>query len=249
MKSQLKGGRPIISMRECFAGVAAGALLALLTICPAAKAQQQPAPSANQSRQQSYQPNEQDFQMAPLSDLALENLDYVAASAPQIEDVLRKQSGLLVELEHWIARDATNHGQMVDEQEMSQEGIFDRLKRDRKFRAVATRLLQRYGYLQPEINPDSSLGAQQQLEMMAEAKRLQAAPLPQQPSNLFPAWDGNQAYPPGGQRPAWGPRKPGLGGNQPTPGSPQWSPPPSTPENPWINPPNNNCACGKPSRT
>jgi len=226
--------RRIAALRTRFTGVAALFLLVLLAICSAGQSQQQQAPSTLDPLPQRYQQNEEDFQAAPLSDLALDNLNYVAASAQEIEAILRNQPGLLVELEHWVARDATDHGQMVDEQGMSQDGIFDRLERDRKFRAVATRLLQRYGYLQPEVNPDSQMAQWQQIELQAEAKRLQEAPTRQEPSTFYRG--GEQAYPPNRRRQGMKPQMPRFEGNQPTPSSPPWGPAPTTPQNPWTNP-------------
>ena len=69
-------------------------LLALLMVCPGTPAQQA-TPTA-------------------VSDLASENLNRVAASATQIEEVLRKEPGLLVELKRWVAKEATDRGQLVE---------------------------------------------------------------------------------------------------------------------------------------
>src|SRR5208282_2997994 len=96
-----------------------------------------------------------------LSDLAKENQNQVAASSIQIRDILVKDAGLLVELRRWIAKEATDNGQVVRESNLSEETIFERLDRDVAFRSVATRLLQRYGYLLPSPNPDSSLAKEQ----------------------------------------------------------------------------------------
>jgi protein involved in polysaccharide export with SLBB domain len=172
----------------------------------------------------------QDFEVAPPSDLAQQNLNYVAASASEIEAVLNEQPGLLVELQNWVARDATDHGQMVDEQQMSRDGIFDRLARDRKFRAVATRLLQRYGYLTPEVNPTSRQGMQQQIEFLAEEKRLQEQPTRQNPpaSNLA----GSQGYLANRESSSPYPRTPRFDQRQQTPNLPQWGPVPTVPQNP-----------------
>ncbi len=93
------------------------------------------------------------------SELASENLSRVAASAAQIEEVLRKDPGLLVELKRWIAKEATGRGQIVEDADLTDRAIFDRLTRDQQFRVVATRLLQRYGYLLPKLNPDSEPSA------------------------------------------------------------------------------------------
>jgi protein involved in polysaccharide export with SLBB domain len=106
-----------------------------------------------------------------LSDLAKENQNQVAASSIQIRDILVKDAGLLVELRRWIAKEATDNGQVVRESTLSEETIFERLDRDVTFRSVATRLLQCYGYLLPAPNPDSSLAKEQDL-VLKERTRL-----------------------------------------------------------------------------
>ena len=97
------------------------------------------------------------------SDLAIENQSRVAASAGEIKPVLLKDGGLMVELKRWVAKDATDHGQIITDADLTNDAIFDRLENDVQFRAVATLLLQKYGYLVPQVNPNSQLGKQQQL--------------------------------------------------------------------------------------
>jgi len=104
------------------------------------------------------------------ANLALQNLRQVAGSASQIKAVLTRDPGLLVELKRWVARDASEHGQIVGETELSDYAIFDRLGTDVEFRSVATALLQRYGYLLPKLNPDSDMGKEQELVIMERAK-------------------------------------------------------------------------------
>ena len=106
------------------------------------------------------------------SDLGKANLDRVAASAVQIKEVLVKDAGLLVELKRWIAKEATDSGQVVEDSKLADDAVFDRLSRDLAFRAVATRLLQRYGYFTPSPNPDSSFGKQEDLLLKERARRL-----------------------------------------------------------------------------
>jgi len=132
-------------------------LLAALLVCPAAQSQQ-----------------ERSVRTSP-SDLASENLNRVGASPGQIEEVLRKEPGLLVELKRWVAKEATDQGQIVDDTDLSDQAIFDRLSRDLPFRALATRLLQRYGYLIPKLNPDSELAKEQDLVRKERAHRLAKA--------------------------------------------------------------------------
>lgn len=126
-------------------------LLALLMVCPGTPAQQA-TPTA-------------------VSDLASENLNRVAASATQIEEVLRKEPGLLVELKRWVAKEATDRGQLVEDANLTDQGILDRLGHDLEFRAVATRLLQRYGYLLPKLNPESDVAKDDELLRQRRVQR------------------------------------------------------------------------------
>ena len=107
---------------------------------------------------------------SPSSELARQNMDRVAASAAQIEAVLHKDTGLMVELKAWVAKDATDHGQLISDSDLTDQAIFDRLDTDVEFRSVATRILQKYGYLLPKVNPDSPQGKEQQLVVQERAK-------------------------------------------------------------------------------
>lgn len=98
-----------------------------------------------------------------ISALEKENLSRVAASAAQIKDVLIKEPGLLVELKRWIAKEASDNGQVVTDDDLTDTAVFDRLTSDVAFRSVATVLLQRYGYLRPTVNPDSQMGKEEDL--------------------------------------------------------------------------------------
>jgi protein involved in polysaccharide export with SLBB domain len=106
------------------------------------------------------------------SDLDQENLQRVAASSAQIQAVLVKDPGILVELKRWVAKEATDNGQVVDDAALADQEIFDRLDRDVEFRSVATRLVQRYGYLLPSLNPDSEIGKQHEIILTQRARRL-----------------------------------------------------------------------------
>jgi protein involved in polysaccharide export with SLBB domain len=105
-------------------------------------------------------------------ELGKENSDRVAAAPQQIREVLVKDPGLLVELKRWVSKEATSNGQIVDDADLTDQAIFDRLDNDIVFRSTATRLLQRYGYLLPGVNPDSELGKQQDLVLKERARRL-----------------------------------------------------------------------------
>src|ERR1700730_8676210 len=133
--------------------VAAGLLLVIMPCTHMAGAQQRDNNTTN-----------------PASNLALQNLKQVAGSAAQIKAVLTRDPGLMVELKRWVAKDATDHGQVVGESELSDYAIFDRLGTDIEFRSLATTLLQKYGYLVPKLNPESDLAKEQELLRVERTK-------------------------------------------------------------------------------
>jgi polysaccharide biosynthesis/export protein len=104
------------------------------------------------------------------SDLAQQNHGRVGASATEIKAILGGNGGLMVALKHWVAKDATDHGQIVSDSDLTDDAIFARLEADPQFRSVATSLLQRYGYLIPKVNPDSDLGKERELLVQERAK-------------------------------------------------------------------------------
>src|SRR5258708_3660158 len=106
------------------------------------------------------------------SELENENLKHAAASAAQIGDVLRKDAGLLVEVKRWAAKEAADNGQVVEDSDLSDQAISDRLARDVQCRSIVTRLLQRYGYLIPAPNPDSDIAKEHDLILKERARRL-----------------------------------------------------------------------------
>ncbi len=111
-------------------------------------------------------------QQPPLSqsELGRQNMEHVAATVGQLVAVLHKDPGLMVELKRWVARDATDHGQLISDADLTDEAIFDRLETDVTFRSVATNLVRKYGYLQPSVNPDSPMAKQQDLVLQERAK-------------------------------------------------------------------------------
>src|SRR6267378_363827 len=137
----------------------------ILTFSAASSAQEN-------DRQKAPRDPSSSFRTPEPSDLAKENLDRVAASAEQLKEVLVKDAGILVELKRWVAKEATDNGQIVEDSSLTDRTIFDRLERDIAFRSVATRLVQRYGYLRPSINPDSEIGKQQELLLKERVRRL-----------------------------------------------------------------------------
>jgi len=144
-----------------------GCLTLAFFFCPSAFAQQQ---SDRQRRTSEQGRNVYGVEQAP--DLTQENLGRVAASAIQIRSVLVKDEGLMVELKRWVAKEATDSGQIVEDSNLSDQAIFERLEQDIAFRSVATRLLQRYGYLIPTPNPDSDFAKEKELVLKERARRL-----------------------------------------------------------------------------
>ncbi|HEY1678539.1 MAG TPA: SLBB domain-containing protein [Candidatus Sulfotelmatobacter sp.] len=139
--------------------------LALLVLCEAVNAQR--TDDTPTSRRPTQGENTEE-----LTGLAKDNLGLVAASSIQIREVLIKDAGLLVELKRWVAKEATDNGQVLQPANITDDAIFDRLDRDIAFRSVATRLLQRYGYLLPQANPDSSYAKEQDYILKERARRL-----------------------------------------------------------------------------
>ena len=110
--------------------------------------------------------------------IVADNLERVAATAEQILEVLNHDAGLMVELKRAIAQDAGESGQILEESDLSESAVTERLREDLRTRVLATRLLQRYGYLLPKVNPDSELAAEHNLAMRARAQQLERASEP-----------------------------------------------------------------------
>ena len=104
------------------------------------------------------------------SELARQNMSRVAASVGQLAVIFHRDPGLMMELKRWIAKDATDHGQLISDEDLTEEAILDRLQNDTVFRAVATNLVQKYGFLKPTLNPESPMAQEQQLLIRERAK-------------------------------------------------------------------------------
>ena len=139
--------------------------LAILFICQTAIGQSIPP-------QRRSQDSDTATPKVNLSELGRENANRVAASPAQIREALIKDPGLLVALKRLMAKEATSNGQLVDDSDLTDDAIFDRLGNDIIFRSMATRLVQKYGYLLPAVNPDSEIGKQQELILKERARRL-----------------------------------------------------------------------------
>src|SRR5215472_14677084 len=108
-------------------------------------------------------------------DIVTENLKRVAATAEQILDILNRNTGLMVELKRWIAQDAGESGQVLEESDLNDNALAQRLNQDLRTRVIATRLLRRYGYLLPQLNPDSDQAQEQNLVLQERAHELARA--------------------------------------------------------------------------
>ena len=137
-----------------------GVVSFLALACTAARSQDRTSPSSN---------------VVQSSELGRDNLSRVAASAADVKTVLLKDTGLLVELKRWVAKDATGHGQIISDADLTDDAIFDRLETDTQFRSVATLLVQKYGYLVPTLNPESQAAKEHELLVKERTKWLAQA--------------------------------------------------------------------------
>jgi len=108
----------------------------------------------------------------PSSDLGRDNFSRVAASATEIKAVLLREPGIMVEVKRWVAKDATDHGQVISDSDLTNDAIFERLESDSQFRSTATTIVQKYGYLVPRVNPDSEMGKERELLIAERTKWL-----------------------------------------------------------------------------
>ena len=97
------------------------------------------------------------------------------ATRDQILAALNKDSGLMVELKTLYAREAGLQGQVLEENDLTDAAVEARLRQDLRLRMLATKLLQRYGYLLPRINPDSDMAEERMLILRQKAQEMQRA--------------------------------------------------------------------------
>src|SRR5437660_10823539 len=81
----------------------------------------------------------------------------------------------MVEFKRILAQEAGISGQILEESDLTDASIAERLRLGLRARVLATRLLQRYGYLVPRLNPDSDLEAEQKLVRQERAQVLARA--------------------------------------------------------------------------
>ncbi len=150
------------------------ALLALsLSFAAGASAQESRPPQPSQNSRRTTAPSDIPSTRRPItSEMVSENYDHVAASATQIKQVLVQDAGIMVELKRLVAKEAADNGQVVNDDDLTDQAIYNRLTDDVKFRSMATRLLQNYGYLKPQLNPTSDEAKQQDLVLKERARKL-----------------------------------------------------------------------------
>jgi len=134
--------------------------------------------------------------------IVADNLDRVAATAEQILEVVNHDAGLMVELKRAIAQDAGESGQILEESDLSESAVTERLREELRTRVLATRLLQRYGYLLPKVNPDSELAAEHNLAMRARVQQLERASESPDSNHAAPQTVITVGTPPSAERPA-----------------------------------------------
>ena len=153
-------------------------LIGVLVLCSSLVAQQQQRPQGKATLAPTDVPAER---RPGMSELARDNFSRVAASVLQIKDVLFKDPGLMVEVKRLIAKEASDNGQFVNDEDLTDQAVNDRLVSDLSFRSKVTRLLQRYGYLLPQINPESDAGKQQEFVLKERARRQVQIEAPRRP--------------------------------------------------------------------
>ena len=106
---------------------------------------QEPSPRRTGARK-SASPDNPAVPEQLLSELARDNLDRVAASPAQLKAVLLQDTGLMVELKSWIAKEASDNGQVLSEEDLTDAAVYRRLT-NIKFRSVA------HGWFKNTVRP------------------------------------------------------------------------------------------------
>lgn len=160
-------------------GTAAGALVSLLVAISVSVARPHQSERKSPESQSADPAGFKSAQRLP-NDLVSRNLEHVAATADQILAVLNRDSGLMMEFKAAFAREAGLQGQIVEDRDLTDAAIADRLRDDLRLRLLATTVLRKYGYLQPKINPESELAEEKSLMQRQHMQDLQRASLTQQ---------------------------------------------------------------------
>ena len=166
--------------------VAMCALAAALACAPALHGQQSSRPQMEKTDKAAQAEAVKKQEPPRLPEIVTDNLDHVSATAEQILQIVERDPGMMVELKQRFAEDAGRSGQILEETDLTDAAISDRLRQDLHTRVLATRLLQGYGYLLPKMNPDSDLAAEHNLEMRARVQELERTGEPHEASTPAP---------------------------------------------------------------
>ncbi|MGH9573827.1 MAG: SLBB domain-containing protein [Candidatus Acidiferrales bacterium] len=119
-----------------------------------------------------------------VSELERRNMSLVGATSAEIKQVLLSNPGLMVEVKRWVAKNASDHGQIITTADLSESAIYERLENDAEFRSAVTLILQGYGYLLPQVEPGSPAAKEQDLLVQERVKWIQQAEEQQRMRNM-----------------------------------------------------------------
>ncbi|HKR84129.1 MAG TPA: polysaccharide biosynthesis/export family protein, partial [Terriglobales bacterium] len=112
---------------------------------------------------QKKDPYSTEYRSAPVKSRAEQEAEQrVALSADKIIDLLRQEPGLLLEAKRVLVRKAFEQGRILDPDDLTDEALFDLLRRDQNIRVLVTREIEDRGYIRAKPT-------QQQIEQEREA--------------------------------------------------------------------------------
>jgi len=97
---------------------------------------------------QKKDPYSAEYRPAPAKSRAEQEAEQrVALSADKIIDLLRQEPGLLLEGKRVLVRKAFEQGRILDPDDLTDEALFDLLRRDQNIRVLVTREIEDRGYI------------------------------------------------------------------------------------------------------
>lgn len=177
--------------------------LAPFITASAARAQQSPQQDETKkpvSLSMEIEAQKKNQQVTSGSGIVADNLDRVAATVNQILEIVNGDAGLMVELKRVLAEDAGESGQILEESDLSESAVTQRLVEDLRSRVLATRLLQKYGYLLPKVNPNSDAAAEHNVLLRAREQQLERAAESRDSNAAAPQMAFEAETPPGAER-------------------------------------------------
>ena len=178
---------------------------ATLLAASAARAHESPGQQPDEIKKRAAPSTEMEAQkkneQAPRgSGIVADNLERVAATVNQILEIVNGDAGLMVELKRVLAEDAGESGQILEESDLSESAVTQRLVEDLRSRVLATRLLQKYGYLLPKVNPNSDAAAEHNVLLRAREQQLERAAASRDSNAAAPQMEVEAETPPGAER-------------------------------------------------